>query len=520
MEKHRINSASSSSSILRNTPKHRWEMALSRQQAGVREKEYWTHTSNYFQSLAQQNDRFNALNSSELRQKSQDAYAKIKHSATDEEAKREERIARRHLEMENRRKEFEEELKLNRKSQRTRAANTKSLYDLRNDYERLQFLRFERQQKEAEEKMLQHWRINNPDYRELQFKKRQEMVQRAWEEQVEEKQEREKVEKIKAEEDRLREEEELKRKAKVAEEEAVQRQRKLDEWKQAIEEQKTKLDMQQKEEAKLKEEMALENQRLKEVDLADQKRKEAESKRCKSELGDFLKRQHRIKMLAKARQVEDELREDQKILEELKSFAKKEEEEQFKKAEEARTKQVEWLDGVLSHQRSEEAKRRQDMDQLFTEEAKRMWEKQEKTWSAEKEARQKLMEDVLKTLSEQTKTKLKEKEKRIDEITLEKEILRENIEKMNTDIINEQKKQIEKKEMFVEDLDAQIEEKDRLSTKQNEDQKKTEKLRVEMLWDQRVRDKNELANRLSKWSFDPSDTAVSADFRRRRAKWY
>ena len=57
---------------------------------------------------------------------------------------------------------------------------------------------------------------------------------------------------------------------------------------------------------------------------------------------------------------------------------------------------------------------------------------------------------------------------------------------------------------------AQIEEKDRLSTKQNEDQKKTEKLRVEMLWDQRVRDKNELANRLSKWSFDPSDTAVSA----------
>ena len=47
------------------------------------------------------------------------------------------------------------------------------------------------------------------------------------------------------------------------------------------------------------------------------------------------------------------------------------------------------------------------MEQLFTEEAKRMWEKQEKTWSAEKEARKKLMEDVLKTLSEQTQIKLK-----------------------------------------------------------------------------------------------------------------
>ena len=81
---------------------------------------------------------------------------------------------------------------------------------------------------------------------------------------------------------------------------------------------------------------------------------------------------------------------------------------------------------------------------------------------------------------------------------------------MNTDIINEQKKQIEKKEMFVEDLDTQIEEKDRLSKTKSEDEKKSDRLRVEMLWDQRVRDKNELANRLSKWSFDPSDTTISS----------
>ena len=34
-------------------------------------------------------------------------------------------------------------------------------------------IRYERQQKDAEEKMLQHWRINNPEFRELQFKTRQ-----------------------------------------------------------------------------------------------------------------------------------------------------------------------------------------------------------------------------------------------------------------------------------------------------------------------------------------------------------
>ena len=98
---------------------------------------------------------------------SHEAYVKVKHSVSDEEAKREERITRRNLEMENARKQYEEEQKLNRKNQRARAANAKSLYDLRDDYERLQSLRFERQQKESEEKMLQHWRINNPDYREV-----------------------------------------------------------------------------------------------------------------------------------------------------------------------------------------------------------------------------------------------------------------------------------------------------------------------------------------------------------------
>ena len=51
-------------------------------------------------------------------------------------------------------------------------------------------------------------------------------------------------------------------------------------------------------------------------------------------------------MLAKARIVEEELKEDQKILEELKSFAKKKEEEEVQKVLEARTKQLEWLDGV------------------------------------------------------------------------------------------------------------------------------------------------------------------------------
>ena len=111
------------------------------------------------------------------------------------------------------------------------------------------------------------------------------MVQRAWEEQVEEKQAKEKEDNFKAEQDRIREEATMRSKAKQAEEEAVQRQRKIDEWKEAIEAQKSDLERQQNEEDNIKKEIALENQRLKEVDLADKKRKDAESKRTKTELG-------------------------------------------------------------------------------------------------------------------------------------------------------------------------------------------------------------------------------------------
>ena len=87
-------------------------------------------------------------------------------------------------------------------------------------------------------------------------------------------------------------------------------------------------------------------------------------------------------------------------------------------------------------------------------------------------------------------------------------ILEENIEKLKLDIEKEQKKEIEKREMFVEDLDAQIEEKNKLVGTEKPDGRINDKLRVEMIWDQRVRDKNELAKQLSKWSFETTDTSV------------
>ena len=53
-----------------------------------------------------------------------------------------------------------------------RTKSQPSLKDVRKEYEKMKLQRMEENQKEADEKMLQYWRINNPEYRQLQCKKR------------------------------------------------------------------------------------------------------------------------------------------------------------------------------------------------------------------------------------------------------------------------------------------------------------------------------------------------------------
>ena len=65
-----------------------------------------------------------------------------------------------------------------------------------------------------------------------------------------------------------------------------------------------------------------------------------------------------------------------------------------------------WLRQVIDRQKEEEVKRQKEMEMLFSEEAKKMWHKQETVWNREEEARKKLMDDVLAGLKEQTRSKL------------------------------------------------------------------------------------------------------------------
>ena len=253
--------------------------------------------------------------------------------------------------------------------------------------------------------MLQHWRINNPEYRKVQCQKRYEMVQKAWDEQRIAKERAEEAEK-RQEEIRIRvEAEKTLRKDTEERESQREKDRQLQAWKEVIVQQIEALKERRSEEEKAKRVLNEEQERAKKMDEVEMKRKKIEDKRKMQDLGEFLTRQHRLKLLAKTAQVQKDLEEDKRLLEELTAFNAVQTEGEIREREE-KNQRLTWLKDVIDMQKKEEAKRQKEMEMLFSEEAEKMWRKQEAVWQKEKEARKHLMDDVLDGLKEQIRVKV------------------------------------------------------------------------------------------------------------------
>lgn len=281
----------------------------------------------------------------------------------------------------------------------------KSSTDIRQEYEKMKMQRIEEQQKEADEKMLHHWKINNPEYRELQCKKRFEMVQKAWDDQLSKKKEIEEAER-RQEEIRLRVEAE-KELRKDAEEKDRQREReqKIQDWKTTIIGQIEQLKSRRKEEEQIKRELAEEQDRQKQMEEAEVKRRKIEEKRKAASFKEFLDRQHRLKLLSKTQQIQKELEEDKRLLEEITAFTAAQDAHQIEERNE-KNQRLTWLKDVIDMQKKEEARRQKEMELLFSEEAEKMWHKQEVIWRREEDARKRLIEDVMSGLKEQIRVKV------------------------------------------------------------------------------------------------------------------
>merc|ERR1712141_232976 len=198
----------------------------------------------------------------------------------------------------------------------------------------------------------------------------------------------------------------------------------------------------------IKRDIASESAKEKAMDDMERKRRKIEEKRRAQDLTEFLTRQHRLKLLTKAEQVQKDLEEDIRLLDEVNAFAAGRTETEMEDRSE-KNQRLGWLRQGIDRQKEEELKRQKEMENLFSEEAKKMWNKQETVWNREEEARKKLMDDVLAGLKEQTRSKLQEKQRQEEMIGNERMKIEEHINKLSQDIEKEEEANKKKKDLFV-----------------------------------------------------------------------
>ena len=268
----------------------------------------------------------------------------------------------------------------------------------------LRSAREDERKKLAQEKLYEHWRLNNPELREIESKKLNDHVVNNWESQIGEKNEqliREKeydedyVKYLEKERERaLEKDTELKR---------LKLNREL-ELKEILKQQMIELKQREAENEILnREESELMQERI-QMQQLDEDRKEYEKKNENKEYGRQLLRQHTAKLRKKAKEIQEALEFDLGILRQLSESQENQRNIESAKRNKAKA-DAEYMIKVLQEQLRLEKQREAELDSMFQDEAAREWEKRNAEWERERLAREKLMNEVLEERRKQIEEK-------------------------------------------------------------------------------------------------------------------
>ncbi|NWI52988.1 TCHP protein, partial [Calyptomena viridis] len=196
--------------------------------------------------------------------------------------------------------------------------------------------------------------------------------------------------------------EELERTRQEEEKQQVEKKNQVETLLQQIEE----LKLQETETKKLKKEKENLLKQQWELECLEEERKQMEEQRRKSELGRFLRHQCGAQLKRRVQQIQEELETDRQILSALLERQDEEELRQLARQEQA-VADVAWMKRVIEEQLQLEKEREAELETLFTEEAKKVWEKREEEWEREKVARDRLMNKVFAGRQRQIQEKMK-----------------------------------------------------------------------------------------------------------------
>merc|ERR1712002_843297 len=195
----------------------------------------------------------------------------------------------------------------------------------------------------------------------------------------------------------------------------------------------------------------------------EQKRKENVGKNV--EHGKILLRQHAAALRRKSREVQKELEEDRIFLENMIQLEKEDKDIQISRQEQAKA-DAEWMKQIVEEQMEFEKQREAEIDMLFQEEAKKVWEKREMEWDKEKNARQRLMKEVLLERHNQLNAKM-------EAVKIEQKKSIERREEILNDIeIAHRLSQAEKEKQEKEKIQRKIELDGAISAKKKKKKKK------------------------------------------------
>lgn len=145
-------------------------------------------------------------------------------------------------------------------------------------------------------------------------------------------------------------------------------------------------------------------------------------RRSQLEMKNMLDQTLKVKRIIQARQAQEELAFDLKILEELLKQAKIEESEHEQRKREVREEDRRYRE-YLRQMKAEEKRREQELERLCDAEVEKMWEKKVQQWKVEAMARQKLLEEVMESRRQQIQMKMASNLSRREEAKKDREVL-------------------------------------------------------------------------------------------------
>merc|ERR1712058_159733 len=279
-------------------------------------------------------------------------------------------------------------------------AGAKPITDLRADREKIRKERDEVMKKEAELKMLQHMKINNPKYRDQERLINNSNARQQIQLQIQEKKDMGERRRIENEEmDRRMIEEERR---KIEECQRIEEERKIELAKlhRYLEQQMEDLRLREREMEVWQRSRAEQEELQRKAEEYEKEWKILEKKRLGREIDSYNKRQHKLALKMKTKVIQEELEKDRQRLAEMELLTKSQDDCHEEKKKRA-IADLEWMKDVIRQQQEEEQRREKELELIFSEEADKMWKKQEEIWKREETARQQLMDDVVKSWKHQ-----------------------------------------------------------------------------------------------------------------------